>query len=79
MKKIDLGQTITILANVGVIVGIVFLVVEIRQNTQQLTLELSWQVNQKIFENNRDMLGDNPTSVFVKSITNPEDLIFEEY
>lgn len=33
MKKIDLGQTITILANLGVIAGIVFLGIEIRQNT----------------------------------------------
>jgi len=33
MKKIDLGQTITILANVGVIAGIVFLGYEMRQNT----------------------------------------------
>ena len=34
MKKIDLGQTITILANVGVIAGIVFLGVELRQNNE---------------------------------------------
>lgn len=34
MKKIDLGQTVGILANVGVIAGLVFLVVEINQNTQ---------------------------------------------
>lgn len=33
MKKIDLGQTVTILANIGVIAGIVFLAVELRQNT----------------------------------------------
>ena len=32
MNKIDLGQTLTILANVGVIVGIIFLVLELRQN-----------------------------------------------
>ena len=36
MKKIDLGQTITILANMGVIAGIVFLGIEIRQNQQSL-------------------------------------------
>ena len=29
MKKIDLGQTIAILANIGVIAGIVFLAVEL--------------------------------------------------
>ncbi len=36
MKKIDLGQILGILANVGVIAGIVFLAVEIRQNTESL-------------------------------------------
>ena len=34
MKKIDLGQTVGILANIGVIVGIVFLAIEIRQNNE---------------------------------------------
>lgn len=33
MKKIDLGQTISILADIGVIAGIVFLAYELRQNT----------------------------------------------
>jgi hypothetical protein len=33
VKKIDPGQMITILANIGVIAGIVFLGFELRQNT----------------------------------------------
>ena len=37
MKKIDLGQTIAILANIGVITGIVFLALEIRQNSDLLS------------------------------------------
>ncbi len=36
MKKLDLGQTISILANIGVIAGIVFLGFELRQNNVQL-------------------------------------------
>ena len=36
MKKIDLGRTIGILANVGVLAGILFLAVELRQNTESL-------------------------------------------
>ena len=79
MKKIDLGQTIRILANVGVIAGIVFLVIELNQNTQQMTVQLEWQVNQKIFENNRDLLGDNPTPIYAKSVIDPEELSFEEF
>ena len=32
MKKVDVGQVIAILANIGVITGIVFLAIEVRQN-----------------------------------------------
>ncbi len=38
MKKIDLGQTITILANIGVLAGIIFLAYELRQNTRATQL-----------------------------------------
>ena len=40
MKKIDLGQTITILANIGVIAGIVFLAFELGQNNDLLELQI---------------------------------------
>lgn len=36
MKKLDLGQSINTLANVGVIAGIVLLAVELRQNNELL-------------------------------------------
>ncbi len=46
MKKIDLGQTIGILANVGVIAGIVFLGFELRQNNQFLGAEARYNLLQ---------------------------------
>ncbi len=39
MKKIDLGRTISIFANVGVIAGILFLVVELQQNNDLLSAQ----------------------------------------
>jgi len=36
LKKLDLGQTVTILANVGIIAGIVFLGIELQQNNALL-------------------------------------------
>ncbi len=36
MKKIDLGQAVGLLANLGVIAGILFLAIEIRQNNELL-------------------------------------------
>jgi len=39
MKKIDVGQTITILANIGVIAGIILLAYEISQNSEAIRLQ----------------------------------------
>ena len=39
MQKIDIGQTVSILANVGVIAGIVFLGIELQQNNDQLRIQ----------------------------------------
>ena len=39
MKKLDLGQAVSILANIGVITGIVFLALQLRQNNEWLASE----------------------------------------
>ena len=48
MKKLELGQTIAILANVGVIAGIVFLGYEMRQNTTALKSAAGQNINNQI-------------------------------
>jgi hypothetical protein len=57
MKKIDPGQAISVLANVGVIAGIVFLAIEIQQNTRSLQMNayqgLIGQINE-FAEGNRE-------------------------
>ena len=40
MKKISLGETVSILANVGVIAGIIFLAIEIGQNTEMMEAQM---------------------------------------
>ncbi len=47
MKKLDLGQTIGILANLGVIAGIVFLGYKLRQNNLLLRFESDIRVLEK--------------------------------
>ena len=46
MKKIDLGQSIGILANLGVIAGIVFLGLELRQNNSLLAAQARYSLRQ---------------------------------
>jgi len=58
MKKIDLGQTITILANIGVIAGIVFLGYELRQNTGAIKLEwLGQDADSRILQSQLELHG----------------------
>ena len=45
MKKIDLGQTITIFANLGVIAGIVLLAIELNQNNSLLRNEARYNLH----------------------------------
>ncbi len=47
MKKLDLGQTIAIVANVGVIAGIVFLAVEVGQNTEMMRSQTRDSITEK--------------------------------
>jgi len=42
LKKIDLGQTVQLVANIGVIAGIIFLAFELRQNNELLTAQASF-------------------------------------
>jgi len=70
---------LSLIASVGILVGLILVAIELNQNTDQLRLQLTFQANQKIFENNRDLLGDNPTPAFAKAITDPENLTYEEF
>lgn len=56
MKKIDLGQSITILANLGVIAGIALLAYELRQNNEFLRAQANFNVLQ------------NRTGVFISTM-----------
>ena len=79
MKTKQLNHWLTLGANLAILVGLVLVAIELNQNTRQLSLELGWQINQKMFENNRDLLGDNPTPIYAKSVLSPEELTFEEF
>jgi len=48
MKKIDLGRAIAVLANVGVLAGIVFLAAELRQNREMMRAQTRNELSQGI-------------------------------
>ena len=62
MKKLDLGQSITILANVGVIAGIIFLAVELRQNNEFMAAEARFN-RLSIHTSSGTLIVENPDLV----------------
>jgi hypothetical protein len=58
MNKIDLGHTIQLLANIGVIAGIVFLAYELRQNTNVARSSAIQSIAQLTYEHNMRVATD---------------------
>jgi len=58
MNKLNLGEAVTIIANVGVIAGLVFLTFEIRQNTAQMRAEAAYAIHQDVQRLNQSIYGD---------------------
>jgi len=58
MKKFDFGQTVTVLANVGVIAGIVFLGYELRQNNELLRTDARRGLMENRVEANKRLSDD---------------------
>jgi len=53
MKKIDLGQTLTILANVGVLAGILLLVFELNQNREMMRAQTRSELASSLVDTTR--------------------------
>jgi len=78
LKKLDLGQTISILANVGVIAGIVFLAVEVQQNNELLATQARYERDAIARSGNLRFI-ENPELIRVTvKVQNSEPLTQEE-
>ncbi len=58
MKKIDVGRTISIVANIGVLGGIIFLAYELQQNTLAAQLAAAESLSTNISETERFVAGN---------------------
>lgn len=75
----SINRWLSLAANSGVLVGIVFLAIEVRQNSDYMALQLEFgQPTQKIFDNNRDLQDSATAKIFAKAVENPKELTFEE-
>jgi hypothetical protein len=68
MKRIDLSQTISILANIGVIGGIAFLAMELRQNNTLMTSQSRANQMEQVLDIQEDVfLNPDLAEILVKA------------
>ncbi len=78
MKTIDLNQTVGLLANIGVIAGIVFLVVELNQNNELLAAQGYAASTQIRLQHLEQVIGDHNVAGLVTRSNTGEQLTDEE-
>ena len=74
MKKIDLGQTISIAANLGVIAGIIFLAFELQQNNKLLRAQADQIYLQQRNDNRKQVTVDSQYAQFWAKVLKDEPL-----
>ncbi len=85
MKKLELGQTITIFANLGVIAGIVFLGIELRQNNEALGLQVRLERENTLRQGlsgrleNSDVIRATAKALREEELTLEEELLIGDY
>ena len=72
MKKIDLGQTISIVANLGILAGLVLLAVELNQNNQLLRSAGVISLNEKAMEWNARIAENHEVAEIISKANNSE-------
>ncbi len=74
MKKIDLGQTVGILANLGVLVGILLLAYELNQTRDMTQAQTRNEMSQGLIAIILDLAGDAETASLILRGDNGEEL-----
>ena len=74
MNKRDLGQTVNTLANIGVLVGLILVAIQINQNTGIAQAQLTNDYYLADMQLELSMMGDEPVSSFVKAVYEPDQL-----
>ncbi len=70
---------INLSANLAVLAGIVLVLMQLTQNTEHLRLQLVDQINNRMYENNRALLGEDPVEAIEKSVLAPESMTFSDF
>ena len=78
MRTDYLNDWLQILGTFGLLIGLILVGFEMRQNSELLRTELTFSENQRAIDYAQALAGENPSEIYAKHLINLEDLTFEE-
>jgi len=78
MRKIDANRWIEIIANLGIVAGLLLVAAQMKQTADLQRLRMLHEESRGMVELERSLLGENAAAVWAKSIESPRDLSLGE-
>ena len=78
MKYQKLNHWLQVSANIGIVLGLVLVGVQLKQNSDLLKTQLLYEESQRAIELETSFIGENGADVWAKSLTEPENLSLAE-
>ena len=73
------GQWLQVGANVGILIGLVLVIVQINQNSELTRWQLTQQRWTEVLGRYQTMMGENPAEVMEKAVMHPETLTYSDH
>ena len=78
MESSKVGYWLQVGANIGILAGLVLVGFQINQTTGLIRLQILYEEAGRAIENESTLLGENPSAVIEKSVSDPTNLSYEE-
>ena len=79
MKTKIINKWLTLGASIGILIGLVLVLVEIRQNSDLLRLQFINDDLIAVAQTEDPLLGENPADVLMKAMYRPEDMTYADF
>jgi hypothetical protein len=78
MKLPKLNDWLQVVANLGIVIGLLLVGVQLKQNSDLLKTQLLYDESHRAIELETQVIGEDGARVWAKSLTDPENLTLEE-
>lgn len=76
-KRLETWLSLT--ANLAILVGLGLVLLELKQNTNHVRLQLLDQITSRLYDNNRVLMGENPLEAIERSVIAPERMTYSDF